>query len=89
MTINEIKSIAKETFGNRKQSLIECEQYNISIVGGPGLYGDFEKTFEIAVMTKDGSFITKNFVDGLSDDVLGYYSIEETENFVNRLIFSN
>jgi hypothetical protein len=89
MTISEIKSIAKETFGGRKQSLIECEEYKISIVGGPGLYGDFEKTFEIAVMTKDGSFITKNFVDGLADDVIGYYSIEETENFVNRLIFSN
>jgi hypothetical protein len=89
MTISEIKSIAKETFGGRKQSLIECEEYKISIVGGPGLYGDFEKTFEIAVMTKDGSFITKNFVEGLTDDVIRYYSIEETENFVNRLIFSN
>jgi hypothetical protein len=90
MTIQEIKSIAKETFWGRKQSLIDCKDYRISIVGGKGLYGDFETTFEIAVIRKDdGEFITKNLVEGADQDVIAYASIQETEEIVNKLMFAN
>lgn len=86
MTISEIKALAKETFGGRMQSLIQSENFKISIVGGPGLYGDFEKTFEIAIIDESGDFVTKQYVDGLNDDVIGYCSVKETEELVNRLL---
>jgi hypothetical protein len=86
MTISEIKALAKETFGGRKQSVIQCEGFKISIVGGDNLYGDFENTFEIAIIDQFGNFITKQYVDGLNDDVIGYYGVKETEELVNRLL---
>lgn len=90
MTIQEIKSIAKETFGGRKQSLIDCGDFNISVVGGPGLYGDFETSFEIAFIRKaDGEFITRDLVETANDDVIGWLDIQETEEFVNKYIFAN
>jgi hypothetical protein len=86
MTISEIKALAKETFGGRKQSIIQCDGFKISIVGGDNLYGDFENTFEIAIIDQFGNFVTKQYVDGLNDDVIGYYSVKKTEELVNRLL---
>lgn len=71
--------------GRRTQ--IENDKIILSIVGGcQGLYGDFDKNFEIAIMDKDTSkFVTKYFVTDASDDVLSYYSDEDTANLANKL----
>ena len=62
-------------------------KYELSIVGGrKGLYGDFEKTFEIAVLdTQDRRFITKFFFPESGDDVVGYVSGKDLEDFANVL----
>jgi len=65
-------------------------KYELSIVGGGnGLYGDFKKTFEIAVFdTENRTFVTEHFFPELGDDVVGYLSGKELQNFVN-MIFRN
>jgi len=64
------------------------EQYDISLVGGRrGLYGDFDETFELAILDKksqDKKFVTKDILGG-SDDVCGYMSIDEIRNITNKL----
>jgi hypothetical protein len=62
-------------------------KYELSIVGGrQGLYGDFEKTFEIAVFdTQDRRFITKFFFPENGHDVVGYVSGGDLEEFSNVL----
>jgi hypothetical protein len=59
----------------------------LSIVGGGrGLYGDFDKDFEMAIMEKSsGNFVTKYYVDGASDDVLAYQEKEQVEYLANLL----
>lgn len=69
-----------------KQTIIKTPKVIISIVGGgSGLYGDFEKTFELAIMTHSGSFITRVFCPGLNDDVCGYMEETELVEIVNSL----
>ena len=62
-------------FGNK--------EIEFSIVGGDrGLYGDFEKTFEVAIVeNKNSNFVTKLFCGG--GDVKGHCSIEEVEGILN------
>ena len=85
----------KDIIDNAKPHMIEGgkmlrlsnDKYILSIVGGAsGLYGDFEKDFEIAIMdTKNGEFITKIFYPENSDDVVGYLEAEKVVEIVNSL----
>lgn len=88
ITIQDVVSLAVTRPDGAKQTIIESDDFIISVVGGrDGLYGDFEKTFEMALMTKDRkSFITRNYFPDLNDDVMGWKSIEETERIINDLI---
>ena len=62
--------------------------WKISIVGGEkGLYGDFDKTFEVAIFNKESNdFVTKFFYPEGSDDVIGWMNADEVETLVNSVI---
>lgn len=62
------------------------EKYEISLVGGSrSLYGDFDETFELAIIDKlDKKFVTKDFLKH-DDDVCGYMGISEISELTNRL----
>jgi hypothetical protein len=85
----------KDIIDNAKPHMIEGgkmlrmvnDKYILSIVGGAsGLYGDFEKDFEIAIMdTKNGEFITKLFYPENSDDVIGYLESDKVVEIANSL----
>ncbi len=91
MTIQEIKDMAKDHPLDGKQTILEGNNIVISIVGGrPGLYGDFENDFEIAIIDSETrEFITKKYFPELNDDVMGYMTCEETEKIVNDLLFAD
>ena len=83
LTIQDVHDKKKlKEFGGY-QSLFDFGKYVVSIVGGKqGLYGDFETTFEIAIIEKDsGNFVTKLFCGGA--DVMGYCTIETVEDILN------
>ena len=67
-------------FGNK--------EIEFSIVGGAtGLYGDFEKTFEVAIFDrKTRNFVTRFFYPDATDDVIPYMGIKEVEKLVNSVI---
>jgi hypothetical protein len=66
------------------QSTFDFGKYVVSIVGGrQGLYGDFETTFEVAIIENNtGVFVTKLFCGG-GADVLGHQSVDSVESILN------
>ena len=88
ITIEKIKKWSKEhPNGGGRMTNIFNHKYELSLVGGgPRLYGDFEKTFEIAIFdTQDKRFITQFFFPENAHDVVGYMSGEDLEEFSNVL----
>lgn len=83
LTIQDVHDKKKLRDFNGYQSFFNFGKYSVSIAGGTqGLYGDFEKTFEVAIIeNKDHNFVTKLFCGG--GDVKGYCSIEEVEDVLN------
>jgi len=83
LTIQDVfdKKEPKELGGY--QSIFDFGKYIVSIVGGKqGLYGDFETTFEIAIIeNRSGNFVTKLFCGGA--DVMSYCSSKEVEDILN------
>ena len=70
-----------------RQTILKDNDVVLSIVGGArGLYGDFEKDFEVAVMNANShDFVTKYYVTDASDDVLAYQNSEQVEYIANLL----
>ena len=92
ITIQDIIKGSKDhSIPGGKITRLENEQIIISIVGGAsGLYGDFEKDFEVAVIDKQtGDFMTKFFYPEANDDVIGYMDGEKLEEFVNQILRKN
>lgn len=58
----------------------------LSVVGGSeGLYGDFENSFEVALINiKNNKFVTRNFY-ACEDDVLAWVDKEELQKIINLL----
>jgi hypothetical protein len=83
LTIQDVLDNKKSKELGGYQSIFEFGKYVVSIVGGTkGLYGDFETTFEIAIIeVKSGNFVTKLFCGGA--DVMGYCTIETMEDILN------
>jgi len=91
ITIEKIKKWSKEhPNGGGRMTNIFNRKYELSIVGGgQRLYGDFEKTFEIAVFdAQNRKFVTRFFFPENEHDVVGYMSGEDLEDFAN-MIFRN
>jgi hypothetical protein len=67
-------------FGNK--------EIEFSIVGGgTGLYGDFDKTFEVAIFDrKSNDFVTRFFYPEATDDVIPYMDGDKVEELVNSVI---
>jgi hypothetical protein len=83
LTIQDVQDKKRVRDFNGYQSFFDFGKYGVSIVGGAqGLYGDFEKTFEVAIVeNKNSNFVTKLFCGG--GDVKGHCSIEEVESILN------
>ena len=78
ISLKDRKGGRMSRFGNSK--------IKFSIVGGAtGLYGDFEDTFEVAIVDEDGNFRTKYFVGG-TDDVIGWMNSDDVEKLVNSIL---
>ena len=93
ITIEDIKNWSKphpltmvERYNNAKSCRIGNERIEISIVGGcSGLYGDFETTFEVAVIDKTkNKFVTRYFHE-TPEDVIGWMESEKMVELVNSL----
>jgi hypothetical protein len=67
-------------FGNK--------EVEFSIVGGGrGLYGDFDKTFEVAIFDRTtNNFVTRFFYPEITDDVIPYMDADKVEELVNSVI---
>lgn len=93
ITIEDIKKFSKPhpTGDGGRMTNIFNNKYELSIVGGrKGLYGDFDKTFEVAIFdTKDRNFVTRYFFPELDDDVIGYMKAEKLEELVNSIFRNN
>ena len=96
ITIEDIKNWSKPhplanviSLKDRKGGRVSCfgnSKIKFSIVGGAtGLYGDFEDTFEVAIVDEDGNFRTKYFVGG-TDDVIGWMNSDDVEKLVNSIL---
>jgi hypothetical protein len=70
-----------------KLTRIHNDEVELSIVGGvSGLYGDFQKDFEVAILDrKNGEFVTKYFCPEVNDDVIGYMEGEKLVELSNMI----
>lgn len=70
-----------------RQTILSDERVRMSIVGGSkGLYGDFEKDFEVAILDQEtDEFVTRFFRPEVNDDVLGYLSGEELIQLIEQV----
>jgi len=70
-----------------RQTILKDDNVVLSIVGGAqGLYGDFEKDFEVAILDNNSrEFVTKYYVSDAGDDVLAYQDSEQVEYIANLL----
>ena len=74
-----------------RQTTYETPSLKISIVGGDrSLYGDFDETFEVAIIEKNsGKFLSGFFYPEFSDsygDTMPHLNREQTLKVVNELI---
>ena len=83
LTIQDVHENKKIREFGGYQSLFDFGKYIVSFVGGKqGLYGDFESTFEIAIIeNRSGNFVTKLFCGGA--DIMSYRSSKEVEDILN------
>ena len=89
ITIQDIISYSKpHPVTNGKVTRLSNDKVIISIVGGvSGLYGDFEKDFEVAIFDKNtDEFITKFFRPDNTDDVIPYMPSKDVEELVNQIL---
>lgn len=92
-TIEDIKndSFPHPLIDGARQTIYHTPLIKISIVGGGrGLYGDFDKTFEVAILEKVGfKFLSNYFYPEFSDaqgDTMPHLNREQTLKVVNELV---
>jgi hypothetical protein len=92
ITIENIKDWSRphsrSTEGRR--TVIGNDLFDFSIVGGAsGLYGDFEKDFEVAVINRKTKEFMTNFFFSVSDDVIPYMEGHELVKSLNEILGEN
>lgn len=89
ITIEDIKKWSKPhpTYNKGRKSSFGNEKVEFSIVGGDKrLYGDFEKTFEVAIFDRQSNdFITRFFYPD-AGYVIGWMTADKVEELVNSVI---
>ena len=94
ITIEDIKKWSKphpisiNLGGDGRMCRFGNKEVEFSIVGGEkGLYGDFDKTFEVAIFDKESNnFVTRFFYPEVTDDVIPYMDADKVEELVNSVI---
>jgi hypothetical protein len=90
ITIEDIRKWSKPHPGGGKSRMSRFgnKEIEFSIVGGDrGLYGDFEKTFEVAIFDRQSNnFVTRFFYPEATDDVIPYMDANKVEELVNSVI---
>jgi hypothetical protein len=90
ITLDDIIKNAKPHNFTGKVTRISNDKIFFSIVGGPSLYGDFEETFEVAVLdwtSKD--FVTKLYFPEYGDDVIPYLQKDKLVEIINKVFYDN
>lgn len=92
MKFSDLKFVERDD--TMYQSLYEVNGKKISVIAGEFAYStpkdylyDVKEylNFEYAIFNEDGNFITRDFVDGIMDDVVGYATREEIESVIEKL----
>ena len=93
ITIEEIISKSKPhgLDGEGRMTTFETSDHVISIVGGRrGLYGDFEDSFEVAIIEKiSRDFVSGKFFPELSDSmgqIMPYITRSQLVEVVNKMV---
>jgi hypothetical protein len=93
ITIEDIIKDSKQhpLLDEGRQTTYETPLLKISIVGGcKGLYGDFDETFEVAIIEKEsGNFMSGYFYNEFSDscgETMPYLNREQTLKVINGLV---
>jgi hypothetical protein len=91
ITIDDIKKNSKpHSIGYGRMVRYGNDKLIFSVVGGyQSLYGDFEKTFEVAIIDKEtNEFVTDYFMSESNGGVAGWISADELIRITNK-VFKN
>lgn len=73
-----------------KRTIIGNDLFDFSIVGGGrGLYGDFDKDFEVAVINRKTKEFMTSYIFSVSDDVVAYMESQELITTLNEVLGEN
>lgn len=87
LTSLSLEIVTDQNTKSRRAKHIFDNGYILSIVGGPGFYGDGLKDWELAILDKENNFVTKDLVNRISvNDVLGYQTEQEIEDVIIEVL---
>ena len=89
ITIEDIKKNSKpHPIGSGRIVRYGNDKLIFSVVGGTkSLYGDFEQTFEVAIIDKEtNEFVTDYFIEESNNGVAAYISGEELVGVSNQVL---
>ena len=77
-----------------KQALIQCGDYTLSVITGPGAYGGGQGKYEIAIFNSQGIMtklpgIHDDYKDKYCDDVIGYLSESDVDLIILKLYYAS
>ena len=71
-------------------TIIGNDFFDFSIVGGGrGLYGDFDKDFEVAVINRKTKEFMTTYIFSVNDDVVSYLPADELVTTLNEILGDN
>ena len=73
-----------------RRTVLGNDLFDFSIVGGGrGLYGDFDKDFEVAVINRKSREFMTTYIFSVNDDVVSYLPVEELVSTLNEILGDN
>lgn len=70
-----------------RRTIIGNDLFDFSILGGGrGLYGDFDKDFEVAVINRKTKEFMTTYFFSVNDDVVAYMELEELITSLNEIL---